>query len=133
MHVICLTPVEEGVYNDHKSDNITTPPDGWAYIPSGFPLPTTFPRLGGLKAEEITYYRDAVRDHVVLVMDENGLPSLDENGDPITTIEKHTVQEPYTVMTVTSMTEGTMPEPAPIPEPEPTTEEILNAMLGVNA
>ena len=26
---------------------------------------------------------------------------------------------------------GIMPEPEPVPEPEPTTEEILNAMLGV--
>ena len=34
------------------------------------------------------------------------------------------------VMTVTKWTAGEMPEPEPI-EPEPTTEEILNAMLGV--
>ena len=33
MHIICLTPLEEGVYNDHKSDNITEPPEGWAMIP----------------------------------------------------------------------------------------------------
>lgn len=36
------------------------------------------------------------------------------------------------VMTVTSWTPGVMPEPEPVPEPEPTTEEILNAMLGVS-
>lgn len=36
------------------------------------------------------------------------------------------------VMTVTSWTPGVMPEPEPEPEPEPTTEEILNAMLGVS-
>lgn len=28
---------------------------------------------------------------------------------------------------------GEMPEPEPIPEPEPTADEIINAMLGVNA
>lgn len=35
---------------------------------------------------------------------------------------------------VTGWTPGEMPEPEPepIPEPEPTTEEILDAMLGVN-
>ena len=36
------------------------------------------------------------------------------------------------VMTVTSWTPGDMPAPEPIPEPEPTTEDILNAMLGVS-
>lgn len=36
------------------------------------------------------------------------------------------------VMTVTEWTAGEMPEPEPIPETEPTTEEILNAMLGVS-
>jgi hypothetical protein len=35
------------------------------------------------------------------------------------------------VMTVTKWTPGVMPEPEPIPEAEPTTEDILNAMLGV--
>lgn len=36
------------------------------------------------------------------------------------------------LMTVTKWTPGEMPEPEPIPEAEPTTEEILNAMLGVS-
>lgn len=38
------------------------------------------------------------------------------------------------VMTVTKWTPGEMPEVAPeeTPDPEPTTEEILNAMLGVS-
>lgn len=35
------------------------------------------------------------------------------------------------VMTVTKWTAGVMPDPEPAPDPEPTTEEILNAMLGV--
>ena len=34
--------------------------------------------------------------------------------------------------TVTAMTEGTVPEPEPEPEPEPTTDEVLNALLGVS-
>ena len=36
------------------------------------------------------------------------------------------------VITVTKWTPGEMPAPEPIPEPEPTTEDILNAMLGVS-
>ena len=35
------------------------------------------------------------------------------------------------VPTVTRWIPGTMPEPDPVPEKEPTTEEILDAMLGV--
>lgn len=53
MHIICLTPVEEGVYNDHKADHIKAPPAGWAMIPKDFPLPSTFPRLGSVEAEEV--------------------------------------------------------------------------------
>ena len=104
MHIICLTPLEPGVYNDHKADHITAPPDGWAYIPEDFTLPSTFPRLGSIEAEELTYKRE--------VEDENGEPVIHE----------------YTMMTVTSMTEGTLPEPVPVPEPVPTTEDRLAAV-----
>lgn len=41
-----------------------------------------------------------------------------------------TVEEQNGTMTVTSWTPGVMPEPEPT-DPEPTTDEILNAMLGV--
>ena len=42
------------------------------------------------------------------------------------------VAEINDVMTVTKWIAGIVPEPEPEPEPEPTTEEILNAMLGVS-
>lgn len=42
-----------------------------------------------------------------------------------------TVEEVEGVMTVTSWTPGTMPEPEPEPKPEATTDEVLNALLGV--
>lgn len=83
MHMICLTPVEPGVYNDHKADHITVPPTGWAMIPDGFPLPATFPRLGSVETAELPCTRE-------------------ELGE----------QRTYTVLTVTAMTEGTLPEPA---------------------
>ena len=41
------------------------------------------------------------------------------------------VEEIDGVMTVTKWTALPMPEPEPMPEAEPTTDEILNAMLGV--
>ncbi len=40
-------------------------------------------------------------------------------------------QREYTMLTVTAMTEGTLPEPIPEPEPEPTADELINALLGV--
>jgi hypothetical protein len=92
MHIINLTPLAPGVYNDHKADHITAPPDGWAYIPEDFPLPSTFPRLGSIEAEELTYTCEAER--------------FGEEGEPVTE------QREYTMMTVTAMTEGTLPETA---------------------
>lgn len=112
MHMICLTPLAPGVYNDHASDNITAPPDGWAYIPEDFPLPATFPRLGSIEAEELTYTRDVEVQKPVTKQRDTGM--VDEDGNPI--MEDYTelewVKEPqqYSMMTVTAMTEGTLPE-----------------------
>ena len=134
MHIICLTPLTEGVYNDHASDSIVTPPDGWAYIPEDFPLPSTFPRLGSIKAKDVTYTREVEVEREVIKHRETGY--VDEDGNPI--IEEYTEMETvvetqeYTMMTVTAMTEGTLPDPTPDDEPEPTAEELLNAMLGVS-
>ena len=107
MHIIDLTQLEVGVYNDHKSDNITAPPKGWAMIPDDMALPSTFPRLGSLKAEPITYTYDVdveVRN--------------DETGE----VEIVKEQRERVIMTVTEMTEGTLPEPV---EPEPTNDELV--------
>ena len=135
MHIICLTPLEAGVYNDHASDNITSPPDGWAYIPEDMEKPSTFPRLGSIEAEEATYTREVEVEKEVTKTRE--VESFDEDGNPITVTEEYTEMEmvieeqEYTMMTVTAMTEGTLPEPVPEPEREPTTDEILKTMLGV--
>ena len=45
-----------------------------------------------------------------------------------------TAEEIEGVMTVTSWTPGTIPEPEPEPEqePEPTTDDVINALLGVS-
>ena len=124
MHVICLTPVEVGVYNDHRAEHIIAPPEGWAYIPDDMPLPSTFPRLGSLEAEELTYTRmvEVQKTRYVPVLDNDGNPMLDEAGEPITQPEPYTDKAPqeYKMMTVTHMTEGTLPEV--VPEPEPATE-----------
>lgn len=96
MHIICLTPLEDGVYNDHQSDNITAPPEGWAYIPEDFSKPATFPRLGSLEAAEIPYTYE-----------------VEVENDGKIVIEERT----KTMLTVTVMTEGTLPEPEPAHNP----------------
>lgn len=137
MHIICLTPIAEGVYNDHSAEHITAPPEGWAYIPEDMTLPSTFPRLGSIEAEELTYTREVevTKTHLVPLLDDEGNPLLDEQGEPITHTEQYTDKEPqeYKMLTVTAMTEGTLPEPVPEPEPEPTADELINALLGVEA
>ena len=115
MHIICMTPLAEGVYNDHKADHITMPPEGWAYIPEDFPLPSTFPRLGSIEAEELTYTRQVEVQKPVTKERDTGM--VDEDGNPI--VEEYTEMEPvteereYTMLTVTEMTEGTLPDPVP--------------------
>ncbi|MBR4419768.1 MAG: hypothetical protein IKT32_02710 [Clostridia bacterium] len=117
MHIINLTPITQGVYNDHNADHITCPPEGWAYIPEDFILPSTFPRLGSIKAEEKTYTREVEVNKPITKTRE--VDSYDIEGKPITITEEYTENEivtetvEYTMLTVVEMTEGTMPEPKP--------------------
>lgn len=107
MHIIQLEALEVGVYNDHESDNIIAPPEGWAMIPEDMVLPSTFPRLGSIEAEEITYTYEVEVEKV-----------NEETGE----VEIVKEQRERVIMTVTKMTEGTVPEPV---EPEPTEMEML--------
>lgn len=134
MHIINLTPLEPGVYNDHASDSISAPPEGWAYIPEDFQLPSTFPRLGSIEAENVTYTREVEVEKDVTNTRE--VPSIDENGNSVIVTEEYTDREmvmeerEYTMMTVTSMTEGTLPEPV---EPAPTQLDIIEAQVTYTA
>lgn len=108
MHIICLTPLEEGVYNDHASDNITIPPEGWAMIPEDFPLPSTFPRLGSIEAKNIDYlYEVELEDGKV------------EKSERV-------------ILTVTAMTEGTLPEVEPAAE-QPSQLDRVEAQITYTA
>ena len=107
MLIINLTPREEGVYNAQGSNTV---PDGWAMIPPTMTLPTTFPRLGEPpKVEEIAYPYEVEEEQV----DE-------ETGKKVMV----KVQKERVILTVTKMTEGTLPEPV---EPEPTEQEQMRA------
>ena len=131
MHIICLTPLAPGVYNDHKADHITAPPDGWAMIPEDFSLPSTFPRLGSIEAEELTYTREVEVQKEVTKTRE--VPQYDEEGNMLavmmveeyTEMETVTEEREYTMMTVTSMTEGTLPD-APTLSPADQRETAYN-------
>ena len=98
MHIICLTPVEPGVYNDHNAHHITAPPAGWAYIPEEFPLPATFPRLGSIGAAEI----DGVM--TVTAMTEGSLPETAEEEQP-TQLDRLEAQLTYTAMMTDTLLE----------------------------
>ena len=134
MHIINLTPLAEGIYNDHSAEHITMPPEGWACIPEDFPLPSTFPRLGSIEAEELTYTREVEVQKEVIKTRPTGYVDEDGNAEMETYSETETVTETreYKMMTVTAMTEGTLPEVVPEPEPEPTADELMNALLGVS-
>lgn len=121
MHIINTTPLEEGVYNDHKADLITTPPEGWAMIPEDMTLPSTFPRLGSLKTEYITYtYNIEVEKDVVKTRD---VEVINEDGEVEVIKEEYTEKETVVeqcekvMLTVVEMTEGTLPESVEPEEP----------------
>ncbi len=105
-------------------------PDGWAVIPDDMELPASFPFVD-VTAEEVTHYRpvEVMRD----VTKTRDIVTANDDGEELTTTEEYTEQElvteqqPYAVMTVTSMTAGIMPPPAPAPEP--TASDDAAAML----
>lgn len=101
MWIVNLTANSNGSHNDHRADHITTVPEGWAMIPDDFTVPSTFPFVG-IEAEEVTHYRTVEVE-----------PGVTE-------------ERPYTMMTVTAMTEGEVP---PAPEPEPTADEKRDAQI----
>jgi hypothetical protein len=110
-------------------------PDGWAVIPDDMEIPETFPFVN-IEAEEITHYKAVeVMQDVTKTRD---VVTVNEDGEEVTTTEEYTEQEmvteqqPYGVMTVTSMTEGVMPEVKP-EDPKPTQLDIIEAQVTYTA
>ena len=68
---------------------------GYAYVPETIQIPNTFPFVD-IEVDEVTYYKE--------------VQTVNEDGAPVTE------QEPYTMMTVTSMTAGIVPERVPTAE-----------------
>lgn len=138
MWIINLYPAEKGVHSDHRADHITAPPEGWAMIPDDFPVPSTYPRLGSIEAEELTYTREVEVQREIIKT--RGVPQYDEIDGALVEVgivteeytELETVMETqeYTMMTVTAMTEGTLPEET---TPEPTQLDIIEAQVTYTA
>lgn len=122
MRLIKIEASKDGAHNMLKINRNTTIPEGYAQIPDDMVIPSTFPFVNIEVAEE-TRYKEVER-YPIEVDEET------EDEEPI--IER----VPYTVMVVTSITAGVVPEPAPIPEPtgkELTVDDMANAILeGVN-
>ena len=118
MKIIKIEPYSNGGHDNLTSDYLTTIPKGYAQIPDDMEIPDTFPYVNIEVAEETRY--NEVKHYPIEVDDET------EDEEPI--IERI----PYTVMVVTKMTAGVVPEPAPEPIPEPTTAEIIDVLLGVS-
>ena len=90
MRVIEIKALDNGARRN-QTGNLATIPEGWAQIPDDMPIPDTFPFVNIEVAEE-TRYKEISR--------------YNEETEE-TEIERI----PYTVMVVTSITEGVMPEP----------------------
>ena len=131
MQIVKLEANPNGAHSALYFEQDGTVYNGWAMIPEGFPVPDTFPFVE-IQAEEVTYHREVECTRMVTKTRE--VESFDEEGNPVTCTEEYQVeetcteQEPYTVMTVTGMTPGIVPEPAPAPDPKPTTEERVTAL-----
>ena len=96
MKIIEINALANGAHRN-QDGAFETIPSGWAVIPDDMELPGTFPFVD-IEVAEVGHTKESVISE----------------GEP----------ETYTVMEVTKMTAGTVPEPEPY-EPEPTTEEVL--------
>ena len=109
MNVIEITAFKDSAH--HNVQDINYIPEGYAQIPDDMPIPDTFPFVNVEVADDTRYIEKRVYNEET---------------------EKYEVEKiPYTVKVVTKMTEGVVPPPEPIPEGEATTDEIIDALLGV--
>ena len=127
MRIVEIAALSNGAHRNQNNASVL--PDGWAVIPEGVTAPDTFPFVG-LEVEEVTHYRAIEVEKEVIKTRE--VTAVNENGEDVTTTEEYTEtevvteQEPYTIMTVTGMTAGEVPEAVPA-EIAPTEVEQLRA------
>lgn len=108
MHIIEIKALYNGAHNQMNGFRGDAPPDGWAIIPDNMELPKTFPFVG-VVVEEETRRRT----------------KFSPDGEETT--------EEYTVLVVSSMTEGVVPDPDPEPDPVPTQLDRVEAQATYTA
>lgn len=89
-------------------------------------------KIIAIKAFENGAHDNQIIDGILSYIPEGWAIIPDDMETPNFPFGEVTVEEINGVPTVTSWTPGTLPEPEPQPEAEPTTEDILNALLGVS-
>ena len=101
MRIIEIEALPNGAHRNEEG-GFNTIPEGYAQIPDEMPIPDTFPFVNIEVAEETRY--NEVKHYPIEVDEET------EDEEPIIELI------PYTVMVVTSMTDGVVPEAKPMPE-----------------
>ena len=109
MWIVNLNSNTNGSHNHRSANHITSVPDGWAMIPDDFAVPDTFPFVA-IEAEELTCTRP--------------VEVIGEDGGPATEMRE------VTMLTVTAMTEGTLPEPV---EAQPSQLDKIEAQVTYTA
>lgn len=94
MRIIEIAALSNGAHRNQATENDIILLDGWAVIPDDMTVPASFPFVN-IEVDEVEYTRE---------------PTIP--GDE---------PETYTIMTVMSMTEGTLPEPV---EPDHTITQL---------
>ena len=120
MRIIEIKALDNGAHRNQTCEDMNVP-DGWAIIPEDMPVPLPFPFVN-IEVEEVTYYREVEESRDVTKVHES-------TGEEYTEKEVVRKQEPYKVMTVTKMSEGTVPAPEPEIEVVPTAQEDVDEML----
>ena len=108
--IIEIQALPNGAHRNRTVFGEAPMPEGWAIIPDDMVRPASFPFVD-LTVEELTYYKTVtyLREKV----------EIREDGEEVRTLEDVTEEVPYTVPTVTAMTEREKPE-----KPEPETPEF---------
>ena len=122
--IIEIQALPNGAHRNQTVFGEVTLPEGWAVLAEGLEKPTSWPFVDPI-VEDVTYYKTVtyLRDKIF----------VDDNGEKQHTVEEVTEEVPYTMKTVTAMTERERPEPeASETVKEPTTGEVLDALLGVD-
>ena len=119
MTIIEIQALPNGAHRNQTVFGEVALPQGWAIIPDDMVRPASFPFVD-LTVEELTYYKTVtyLREKVEHL----------EDGEEVRTLEEVTEEVPYTVPTVTAMTEREKPVKETPETPTPTLGERVTEL-----